>query len=154
MHKYLRFAIKQAQQHEYPGHISYRHCAVIVKGGSIVSIGFNQSKTNSFVEHYTSITRGPREYCVSTHAEMHAVIQARGNTDLTGCKMYVARINYKHNATMNCGISRPCPICQNVMNSYGIKKALYTIDDFNYGVMKVQTQEITDKIIKTCKKEQ
>jgi len=156
MHQYLKFAIKQAAQHSYDENIEYRLCAVIVKGGNVISIGFNQRKTNAFVEHYTDRIKGyNRNYCLSTHAEMHAVALARASTDLRGCKIFVARIRPSGSPTNSLsGLSRPCAICQNVLLSYGIKKAYYTIDDNNYGVMKIVNQEISDKIIKLYNSEQ
>ena len=151
MHQYLKLAIKQATQHSYDSNIEYKLCAVIVKGGNVVSIGFNQRKTNSFVEHYTDKIRGNhRDFCLSTHAEMHAVIQARASTDLRGCKIYVARLRPARSPTKSVsGMAKPCEICENVLFSYGIKKAYYTIDDNNYGVMKVSNPDIdiTDKIV-------
>ena len=149
MHQYLKLAIKQANQHVYDSNIEYRLCAVVVKGGNVISIGFNQRKTNAFVEHYTDKIRGyERDFCLSTHAEMHAVSQARANTDLRGCKIFVARIRPDKSPTKHVsGLARPCLICQNVLYSYGIKKAFYTIDDYNYGVMKIINHEISDIII-------
>jgi pyrimidine deaminase RibD-like protein len=156
MHQYLKFAIKQAQNHEYDHNLEYKLCAVIVRGGNVISIGFNQRKTNAFVEHYTDKIRGGgRNYCLSTHAEMHAVALARASTDLRGCKIFVARIRPAESPTgSSTGLSRPCPICINVLNAYGIKKAYYTIDDLNYGVMKIVEHEITDKVISKYNKEQ
>jgi len=151
MNKYLQLAINQAKAHEYEPNLDYKLCAVITRGGSILSIGFNQRKTNAFVEHYTDRTRGSeRGYCLSTHAEMHSVTQIRAKTDLTGCKIYVARVRPTGTlAPTNVGMARPCKICENVLYSYGIKRAYYTIDDYNYGVMKIDRKNeiITDSYI-------
>lgn len=139
MHKHLDRAIKNALAHNYDDFLEYQLCAVIARGGSIVSVGFNKRQTNSFVEHYTDRVRGSdRDYCMSTHAEMDAVAQVRSKTDLTGCKMYVARIRPVGNlAGENLGMARPCEICQKVLWAYGIRRAYYTINDNEYGVMKI-----------------
>jgi deoxycytidylate deaminase len=155
MHQYLKLAVKQALNHEYDEGIQYKLCAVLVKGGNVVSIGFNQRKTNAFVEHYTDRVRGGgRSYCLSTHAEMSCVIQARNSTDLTGCKIYVARIRSDRSNHGITGMAMPCPICRNVLLSYGIKKACYTIDDNNYGVMKVTEANIDPNTLKNYDKDQ
>ena len=131
MHKHLKTAQKHAPQHEFDQYLEYKLCAVIVKAGTPISTGFNNKKTNGFVEHYATKVRGVRDYCVSTHAEMDAVLKVRKNTDLSGCKIYVARIL----ASDDLALARPCDICQDVLFSYGIKKAYYTISNDEYGVM-------------------
>lgn len=148
MHQYLKIAIKNAARYNYDDNIEYRLCAVLVKGGNIISVGYNQRKTNSFVEYYTDKIRGKRDFCLSTHAEMHAVLQARAVTDLRKSKIFVARIKYNkfHNNSF-CGLAKPCEICQNVLLSYGIKRAYYTIDDNNYGVMNIINHNISDSVI-------
>lgn len=148
MQKYLKAAIKHAQNHEYDPFMEYKLCAIIARGGTILSVGFNRRQTNAFVEHYTDRIKGPcRDYSMSTHAEMDAVMSVRAKTDLRGCKIYVARIRPPGNLQGHeVGLARPCEICQNVLFSYGIRRAFYTIDDNNYGVMKVlhRDQPIAD----------
>lgn len=146
MQKYLKLAIKNAKAHTFDDHMEYFLCAVIVRGGNVLSVGFNKRQTNGFVEHYTDQVRGGgRDYCLSTHAEMDAVAQARSKTDLRGCKIYVARIRKPGNPTgHDIGLARPCEICQNLLYAYGIRKAYYTIDDNNYGVMKVVHRDHPD----------
>lgn len=139
MQKYLQKAIKLAREHDYDEFVEYQLCAVIARGGNVVSVGFNHSKTNGFVEHYTDQIVGPdRGYSMSTHAEMDAVLSVRAKTDLRGCKIYVARVRPPGNLDGDTlGMARPCSICQNVLWAYGIQRAYYTIDDNNYGVMKI-----------------
>lgn len=136
MQKFFRIALQQANDHDY-GNLEYNLCAVIVRGGSVISVGFNKRNTNGFVEHYTDLAKGQRDWCMSTHAEMDAVLQARAKTDLRGCKIYVLR---KHIDTENYGVfgmAKPCEICQHVLYNYGIRRAYYTIDDNSFGVMKI-----------------
>lgn len=126
-------AEKYALDHEFDEGLEYFLCALIVRGGSVVSVGFNKKPTNTFVEHYADVARGKRDYCMSTHAELDAVCKARAKVDLRGTKLYVTRI--KPSGGM--GLAAPCPICQHVLFNYGIRKAYYSIDDQNYGIMKV-----------------
>lgn len=142
MNRYLRMAIDQASSHIYEDDIDHKHCAVLVKGGSVISIGFNKMNTNSFVEYYTDKVRGPnRNYCLSTHAEQDAILQVRNKIDLTGCKIYVARIRPPTSPNGKVGMSEPCNICQKVLVAYAISKAYFTIDDFTYGVTNIKQKK-------------
>jgi deoxycytidylate deaminase len=151
MNRYFKLAVKNALANNYDEFLDYHLCAVLVSGGSIISVGFNKRNTNAFVEHYTDLVRGAnRTYCLSTHAEMDAIVQARAKTDLRGSKMYIARILAPTTPTTNkggrgLGLARPCKICQEILSSYGIKKAFYTIDDQTFGVMSVASLEDADK---------
>lgn len=136
MNKFFRMALQHATEHNYDNQ-EYNLCAVIVRGGAVISVGFNKRNTNGFVEHYTDRAKGQRDWCMSTHAEMDAVLQARAKTDLKGCKIYVLR---KHLNTTNydtLGMAKPCEICQHVLYNYGIRRAYWTIDDKTSGSMKV-----------------
>ncbi len=134
MHKFIRLAEQNLRCHNYDSKQDFRLSAVIVRGGNVVSTGFNKHNTNSFVEHYTDIARGPRSYCLSTHAEMDAVLKGRERTNLRGCKIFVCRVRNDNNSL---GMARPCVICQHVLYNYGIKRAYYSIDNNTYGVMKI-----------------
>lgn len=137
MHKFLKLAESFGREHTFDQGLEYNLCAVIVKSGKPISVGYNNRATNQFVEHYANLARGKRDYCLSTHAEMDAVLKARNSTDLRGCKIYVARL-LKLGGVAN---SRPCPICEQVLFNYGIKRAFYTLSDNEYGVMRVCSKE-------------
>lgn len=140
MHKFLEAARVAIKNHEYDDKVSYRLAALLVRGGKIVSIGYNSSTTNSFVEHYTdSVLGSGRGYLISTHAEMSAVLQVRSKIDLTGSKIYVARLK----ADDSFGLAKPCIICRKILYSYGIKRAIYSIEENNYGVLKIVEPETT-----------
>jgi deoxycytidylate deaminase len=132
--------------HVYEPSIEHKVCAVIVRGGAILSVGFNQRKTNAFVEYYTDKVRGHgRGYYMSTHAEQNAILSIRKKVDLTGSTIYVARLRSLASKYGKVGLSRPCNICQKVLLSYGIKKAYYTITDNEYGVMKITENTINSE---------
>lgn len=133
MLKYISIAEKFALEHEYDDPLEYHLCAVIVRGGSVISVGYNRKSTNGFVEHFADLVRGERDYCLSTHAEMDSVLRARGKTDLRGTKIYVARIK----ASGGLGMAKPCEICQHILYNYGIRRAYYSISDTEYGVLKI-----------------
>jgi len=154
MHKHLKTAIKYAKAHKFDEGLEYHLCAVIVRGGSVISVGYNKHNTNGFVEYYADQVKGSgRDYCLSTHAEMAAVTLARSKTDLNGCKIFVIRLR-SPGAKGEVGLARPCAICENMLYNYGIRRAYYSIDDYNYGVMTITKHEIDDRIIKLSKEEQ
>lgn len=134
MHKYLRMAMAYAADYDYDEPMEYHLCAIIVRGGSVVSVGYNKRSTNAFVEHYGDMARGERDWCLSTHAEMDAVLRARGKIDLKGCKIFVAR---KRKIDGSCAIARPCEICRHVLFNYGIRRAYYTISNEEFGQLKI-----------------
>jgi len=123
-------------EHDY-GHLEYHLCSIIVRGGSVISVGYNKKSTNAFVEHYTDIAKGQRDWCMSTHAEMDAVLGARAKTDLRGSKIYVIRKLQDIKKRGTFALAKPCEICQHVLYNYGIRRAYYTIDDNNHGIMKI-----------------
>jgi deoxycytidylate deaminase len=70
---------------------------------------------------------------MSTHAEMDAVLKARGKIDLRGSKIYVIRTKLSGGL----GMAKPCEICQHILFNYGVKRAYYSIGEDEYGVMKI-----------------
>lgn len=142
MQKFLRLAEQNARAYEFDPYLDYHLCAILVKGGKILSVGYNKGSTNAFVEHFADLVRGYRDYSLGIHAEMDAVLKARSKTDLKGCKIYVTRIRRDGEL----GMARPCEICQKILHTYGIKRAYYTISTSEYGVMRVQNP-INDKKI-------
>ncbi len=117
MHKHLITALEIASTNVYDPFIDYHLAAVIVGGGAIISQGVNTSSSNGFVEHYTTSVTGKKEAWRSTHAEMSAILQCRRKTDLTGCKIFVARRGKEKGGP---AMARPCMICEQVLLAYGI----------------------------------
>lgn len=145
LHKHLQNALALAEAYEYDTIQAYHFAALVVRGGSIISAGYNKSSTNSFVEHFADRVKGQRNFCLSTHAEMDAVLRARGKTDLNGAKIFVARKKRDDGLP---GLARPCVICEEVLRSYSIKRAFYTIDSHHYGIMCVGEKNTRDTIVR------
>jgi len=133
MHKHLKAAARLAHDHEFDAGLEYYLCAIIVKGGNVLSVGYNKKATNSFVEYFADLARGKRDYCMSTHAEQDAILQARSKIDLSGTKMYVVRIK----PSGGLGLAKPCIICEQAIYNYGISRVYYSIGTEEYGVLKV-----------------
>lgn len=102
----------------------WRLAAVIVKGGSVQSMGLSKLRSNPAVCDFTE--HGVRER-VSVHAEIDALKRC-GNPK--GAVLYIARIGRSDNIAM----AKPCKHCQKALVNAGIKRVVYTINNVEYGV--------------------
>lgn len=116
-HKYFGRLISMIEEHPHYDELSSVHAALIVKGGSILSMGCNSPKRNVFVDIHALHEK------FTTHAEAAAILRVRSKINLRGCTMYVARLRKKDGIVAN---SMPCESCQNILHKYGIKKCYYT----------------------------
>lgn len=99
---FLRLAEKIARQ----GCDNHRHGCVIVKGGSVISLGKNL-------------------YLNGLHAEMSAINKAK--KDLTGATIYICRIRKEQRF----GLSAPCEKCEALIRAKGISKVVFSTNDIN-----------------------
>lgn len=112
MESYLNLAINASIKNKlYP---KWPFGAVIVKGGSIRSIG-QSKKTND-----PKIS--PEGIRCSEHAEIAALRKAG---DVSGAKMFVARTQ-KSGKT---ALAKPCDSCMDALKAAGIKTVYYTTED-------------------------
>lgn len=108
----FRIASRQAK---HSPHVQHKLGAVIVKGGRILSTGFNSIRPSSLL--------GTR----TLHAEAAAILQLmkqRRLHDLAGADIYVTR--YTKGGAV--GMARPCDHCRNLIRSVGIRRIHYTTD--------------------------
>jgi deoxycytidylate deaminase len=110
---------------------NFRHGAVLVKGGAVQSLGYNNEKYCSKGAKYRPEDKGHATY----HAEISAILGVPYHITKNSM-IYVARVNKMGESR----ISKPCSMCQAVLASQGIKKAIYSIDDHRYGIMKIDTE--------------
>lgn len=92
-----------------------KHGAIIVRGGSVIGMGYNKDKNNPLSVSPEHI----KTHC-SRHAELEAIRDAKWN--VRGATLYVARVN-------NLGQdrnSKPCSLCENIIRETEIKKVIYT----------------------------
>lgn len=108
---FLDVAVRLAESSE----LNFKHGAVIVKGGSVLSVGVNKWRNLLLFE---SDKEKYNEF-VSVHAEIDAL--ARCKTP-QGATMYIARVNKDGEER----ISRPCSSCTETILNSGIKKVIYT----------------------------
>lgn len=93
----------------------FRHAAVIVKSGSVLSIGYNKFKNHPDIIEEHKI----KQYC-SVHAEADAIKKLK--SPAKGATIYVARIGLSGKERL----SRPCNHCYKKIIEAGITKIVYT----------------------------
>lgn len=91
-----------------------RHGAVVVKNGNIVSVGHNK-----MVNHPNILGEFTKNKA-SLHAEVAAL---RNVKNPQGCTIFVSRVMKSGEV----GLSKPCPECQEYIDSVGVKKVIYTV---------------------------
>jgi deoxycytidylate deaminase len=91
-----------------------KHGAVIVRGGSVISVGINKNRNHPSIVSNEHI----KIHC-SVHAEIDALRKVKS---AKGAIIYVARVNKKGQDRL----SRPCARCSKAIEQAGIKKVVYT----------------------------
>lgn len=92
----------------------HRHGAIIVRGGSVISVGINQQKN-----HPSIVDADNTPWHCGDHAEIAALKRA---TNARGATIYIARVR-KDGKT---GLSKPCSNCAKALDTAGIKKVYWT----------------------------
>lgn len=93
MNRYVNIALRLSSK---SNHRIHKMCALLIKGGAIVSVGINDSRWGH-------------------HAEKHAL---HGLPDNVGGTLVVARKGNR--------MSRPCDKCLELIKSKGVEKIVYT----------------------------
>lgn len=91
-------------------HRTHRVGAALFLGSRLVSLGFNNHRTNP----------KQRGFLFREHAETNCLIGTRRWT-LDRAILYVARIN-----SFGPQMARPCPACQTLLKAVGIRRVWYT----------------------------
>lgn len=118
--RFLEIAIKIAESNEH--YDKWRHGAIIVRGGRVLSVG--QNKLKNSVQVYEESNP-----CVSVHAEVDAIKRCKDTRNAT---LYVAR--YAPSGAAN---SAPCHACRRMAAQHQIKRIIYSIDNHDYGIYTV-----------------
>lgn len=106
----LNLAVKAAQTSEH----TWKHGAVVVKSGRVLSIGINKQR-NAEMQNYAK----QYETCFTVHAEVDALSRI---PDANGVTIYIARVN-KHGEER---YSAPCENCAKYLAKRGVKNIIYT----------------------------
>ena len=95
-----------------------KHGCIILKGKRILGRGFNVYKSNPTWGVKKPFAKYGVEF-FSIHAEAAAIKDAlRKGSDIRGATLIVVRTEMR--------ISKPCQHCQNLIESHGISKVIYS----------------------------
>jgi deoxycytidylate deaminase len=103
----MRLAIKQAQ---WAPHDKWRVGAVLVRGGSVISTGYNRYRNHPAQVNLEGISYHAEEACIMKAGDPH------------GATIYVARIT----KSGLLGMAKPCVRCQELLLSNGVRAVVYT----------------------------
>lgn len=123
---YFKLAGRTAMNSTYGG---IKHGAIVVKGGTVISVGFNKGCFSSFGKRFRhkNIQKGN----ATLHAEIAAILGLdKSATD--GADVYVVRVGKLNDWK----ISKPCPMCQEALKFCGISRVFYTTDE-NWEMMRL-----------------
>ena len=88
----------------------HRHGAVLVRGGSVLNWSSNRNKVQRWAQRFRAHGCG--------HATHHAEL---------GAILGVAR--EKTQGADNLLLSKPCPMCEEVLRYVGVKRVFYSVDN-------------------------
>jgi deoxycytidylate deaminase len=133
MNRHIEIAMSFARAYNHDPSLPAVVTAMIVSGGRILSVGYNSRANSGLQERYKT-----NPHCNSIHAEVDAILNVRRKIDLTGSKIIVVR-RHKYDTVHrpHLALAKPCTMCQAVLYAYGIKKAIYTVSNNEYGVMRI-----------------
>lgn len=113
--KFLNRAKKEAQKSVHQQQIG----CVLSKGSKIISTGYNQIRYKSKGQRFTN-------YQESLHAERDCISKV-DKDELKSCTLYVWREGKHHPM-----LAKPCDNCFGMIQFMGIKKIVYTTNEFPY----------------------
>ena len=112
-----------------------RHAACIVYKGDVIAYGINERKSHPFQAKY-----GKNEHSVFLHAETSAIKNALkiiSTSELEKSTLYVCRVKWTDflKREMVFGLSKPCPGCFRCINTFNIKRVIYSLDNHNMAML-------------------
>jgi deoxycytidylate deaminase len=99
-------------------------CAIVVKSNRVIAVGYNKAKPG--------ITKNPNYHNNAIHAELQAILSVDPEK-LKGATIYVGGVSRCGNTIL----SKPCPLCQNLLREMGIKAAVWHNKDNEVETWKV-----------------
>lgn len=121
-----------AKAAENSGHDTFRHGAVLVKGGSIINIAANSDNHTPFGQRFRSLPGR-----ATHHAELGCILGI-DKSMTSGGVVYVARINKAGDWKM----SKPCSMCHEALKFVGVRKVVYTVAPNEWESYKVNDEQV------------
>lgn len=129
------FRIAYLASQKVPKSCKYKHGAVLANGSRLISIGYNEPKSNPIIPDL--LCNGSRKRHM--HAEIKAVCSISANYTRALCRVkpfYMDRINLKgytlyviRRTNNGYAYSKPCNFCVGFLSSVGLKNIWYTDDN-------------------------
>ena len=113
-YKFAKIAFDLAQESD--SETNHLLCAMVIKRNRVLSVGYNSRKTSPKM----------KTKMMMMHAECDAVLRCH-ESDLAGADIIVARAR----SSGRPGLAKPCPTCESVLKSAGIRRAIYTLTSDN-----------------------
>lgn len=100
-----------------------KHACILTYNNAIIATGINVNLKHDFTNRYNSLK------CL--HAEAVTIMRAlqKHHRILHKCELWVCRIEKSGKANM---LSKPCPMCLNIIKTFRIPIIHYTNDDGNW----------------------
>lgn len=131
--KFLNVLSKVAVDIPTPVRTNARLASCVVYKNNIVAFGVNEMKSHPFQAKFAK-----NREAVYLHAETSAIKNALKYItveELEKSTLYVARVKSNCNHELVFGLSMPCPGCQHCINTFNLKKVVYTLDNGGFGVL-------------------
>jgi hypothetical protein len=111
-----------------------RHFSFVFRGGRLLSVGLNSSKSHPRNLLYAYMGRDGSDisHIIGTHSEMNAVLR----TDSDECRG-ATMVNLRINRRGDFDYSRPCSGCCDMLRSLGFVEAFYTHSDGRFVSMEI-----------------
>lgn len=122
--RYMEITKKIALTSEFK---TFKHGAILVKGGNIFSQSCNKYNYSRFCNKFKC-----RPGNVTIHAELGTILGIDKSVT-TNATIYVCRIGVDNTFRL----SKPCNMCQECARYVGISKIVYSINDSQVGILKL-----------------
>lgn len=133
--RYMNVLSKMAADIEIPVSGNARLASCVVYRNDIVSFGVNMMKSHPFQAKY-----GKNPDSVFLHAETCAIKNALkyiSQEELSRSTLYICRVKYydADRKSLMFGLSRPCSGCFRCINTFNIRKVVYSLDNQGYDML-------------------
>lgn len=128
--RYFELARRMAKESTYG---KLRHGAVVVKGGNVISVGFNKGCYCAFGQRFRDVYNYGH---ATQHAEISAILGVP-ESSTRGATVFVVRINNDSDFRM----SKPCCMCHQVLDFVGVRKVFYTTGEDFYEEENIRNDE-------------
>ena len=122
--RWIKIARDLCMAHTYTKSLTSHHVALVVNGGNLISVGYNDLFNMSIrFDRLAAKLAGRTQN--ENHAEASSIMKALRHGPVKGMKMYVVRVRSNGELAM----SRPCQYCMPTVFNAGIRRVIYSTND-------------------------